>query len=506
MAIAKVNGLAKADIGKINGLEKADINKISGLTASFVQHAAIGAETTIASSTYDQLTPLVGYDTTNNRLLYVYRDSNHKGMHRVAKIDAAGAITASGTTGTLDMNYDQNNTDACLPMALLFNPFSELWQFVYIDGTRNYATTRSQGASYIMAAQTSLNTTGGYNDDITKSADVYISGASHEDCKMVYDDYSQTILFTWIQKSWSRQPIYTTSANTSDVGHKAMRSYLDSGTVTVHESPGWNNPWISTGTGGTHSDSSNGTADAHSTTCCVADSIDSVVLAVNQGRKGLIAAARKQTENSPTSGSAADWSAVQEFDSNNVTDIDVAWDESRSKGMLVWRDTSGHGAYHTFSVNSTETDTSHADWRKITLATGTNTNGSFHAASTNSPTIIYNPDGGSDPHFVVFFRDSGDGKLMLRKATMNDSDMTVTFGAEIEVTDYTVDEANTEISLGTTGTNGSQNLTTAKRHYSCVYVADDTPGIVITYKKSSGNDVMTRRVANLGTNYDQAAG
>jgi len=95
---------------------------------------------------------------------------------------------------------------------------------------------------------------------------------------------------------------------------------------------------------------------------------------------------------------------------------------------------------------------------------------------------------------------------MLRKATMSDSDMTVTFGAEIEVTDYTVDEANTEISLGTTGTNGSQNLTTAKRHYSCVYVADDTPGIVITYKKSSGNDVMTRRVANLGTNYDQAAG
>ena len=172
MAIAKVNGLAKADIGKINGLEKADINKISGLTASFVQHAAIGAETTIASSTYDQLTPLVGYDTTNNRLLYVYRDSNHKGMHRVAKIDAAGAITASGTTGTLDMNYDQNNTDACLPMALLFNPFSELWQFVYIDGTRNYATTRSKGASYNMAAKTSLNTTGVYNDDITKSSDV----------------------------------------------------------------------------------------------------------------------------------------------------------------------------------------------------------------------------------------------------------------------------------------------------------------------------------------------
>ena len=84
--------------------------------------------------------------------------------------------------------------------------------------------------------------------------------------------------------------------------------------------------------------------------------------------------------------------------------------------------------------------------------------------------------------------------------------LTVTFADAVEVTDYAVDEANTVISIGTTGTNGSQNMDTALRHYSCVYVPDDTPGIVITYKKSSGNDVMTRRVANLGTNYDQAAG
>ena len=513
MGIGKINHVAKASLGKVNHVVKASVGKVNNATADFVQIAAIGAETTIASGTYNQLTPLVGYDTTNNRLLYVYRQSDHKGRTRVAKIDAAGVITGSDTTGTLSMNYAHStpsparNEDACLPMSLLFNPFSELWQFCYIDGTRAWGTTRSQGASYIMAAQTSLNTTGGYNDDITKSVDVYISGASHEDGKMVYDDYSQTILFTWIQKSWSRQPIYSSSANTGDVENKGIRSLIDSGTVTVVEGPSWNHPWISTGTGGSHSDSSTGTADAHSTTCCVAGSIDSVVVAVNQGQNGLIAAARKQTENSPTTGYAADWSAVQEFDSTNVTDIDVAWDESRSKGMLVWRDTSGHGAYNTFSVNSAQTDTSHADWRKITLGSGTGTNGSFHGAATNSPTIIYNPDGGTAPHFVIFYRDDADSdKLKLIRATMSDSDLTVTLASDVEVTDYAVDEANTAISLGTTGTNGSQNMTTAIRKYSCVYVADDTPGIVITYKKSSGNDVMTRRVANLGTNYDQTAG
>ena len=111
------------------------------------------------------------------------------------------------------------------------------------------------------------------------------------------------------------------------------------------------------------------------------------------------------------------------------------------------------------------------------------------------------------PHILLFYRDDADSdKLKLIRATMSDSDLTVTLASDVEVTDYAVDEANTAISLGTTGTNGSQNMTTAIRKYSCVYVADDTPGIVITYKKSSGNDVMTRRVANLGTNYDQTAG
>ena len=506
--VESISGVAKASIESVSGVAAASVETISGVTGGLgVQHAAIGAETTIASSTADYLTPLVGYDTTNDRLLYMYRDSNETGRTRVAKIDAAGAITGSDTTGTLSMNYSSNTTDSCCPMAMIFSPNVELWTMYYIDGTRPYSQSKSQGASYIMAAQTSLNTTGGYNDTITKSADVYVSGGSFEEAKLIYDDYSQTILAAHIQGLWSRQPIFTTSANSSDVGHRGMRSYINSGTLTVAEGPGWNHPWISTGSGGSHSATSNGTADAHSVTCCVADSIDSVIVAVNQGRDAKIASGRKQSEDSPTSGSADDWGALVTFETDNVTDIDVAWDESRSKGMLVWKDTSGYGAYQTFSVNSTETDTTHADWRKITLGSGSDTNGTFYDGATDSPTIIYNPDGGTAPHFVVFYRDDADSdKLKLKKATMSDSDLTVTFADAVEVTDYAVDEANTVISIGTTGTNGSQNMDTALRHYSCVYVPDDTPGIVITYKKSSGNDVMTRRVANLGTNYDQAAG
>ena len=73
MAIAKVNGLAKADIGKINGLAKADINKISGLTASFVQHAAI--VTTSLDTSGDLYRPVMAYDTHNDKLVVFYQSA-----------------------------------------------------------------------------------------------------------------------------------------------------------------------------------------------------------------------------------------------------------------------------------------------------------------------------------------------------------------------------------------------------------------------------------------------
>ena len=94
MAIAKVNGLAKADIGKINGLAKADINKISGLTASFVQHAAI--VTTSLDTSGDLYRPVMAYDTHNDKLVVFYQSatsSTNVGKRRVGTVGADGAVT-----------------------------------------------------------------------------------------------------------------------------------------------------------------------------------------------------------------------------------------------------------------------------------------------------------------------------------------------------------------------------------------------------------------------------
>ena len=94
MAIAKVNGLAKADLSKINGLAKADINKISGLTASFEQYAAV-VNTSLGTSG-DTYRPVMAYDTHNDKLVVFYQSatsSTNVGKFRVGTVGADVAVS-----------------------------------------------------------------------------------------------------------------------------------------------------------------------------------------------------------------------------------------------------------------------------------------------------------------------------------------------------------------------------------------------------------------------------
>ena len=106
MAIAKVNGLAKADIGKINGLAKADINKISGLTASFVTFDSVatmgtGSSPTLRGPDSDEESgrggyrPVIAYDTNRDRVVVGWQDVDNENnpQLRVGKVANDGSVT-----------------------------------------------------------------------------------------------------------------------------------------------------------------------------------------------------------------------------------------------------------------------------------------------------------------------------------------------------------------------------------------------------------------------------
>ena len=136
MAIQKVSGVDKGSLQAVSGVAKTSIQAISGATASFEQHASIGAFTSVGESSYR---PVIAYDTAEDKVVCCYQavDDNHL-MAVVGTVAASGAISF-GTPVTVD---EGGTSTGGKPLSIAYNVRDADMYFHYniydTSGNNNY--------------------------------------------------------------------------------------------------------------------------------------------------------------------------------------------------------------------------------------------------------------------------------------------------------------------------------------------------------------------------------
>ena len=433
MAIAKVNGIAKADIAKINGIEKADINKISGLTASFVQHAAI--VTTSLGTSGDTYRPVMAYDTHNDKLVVFYQSATHStniGRFRVGTVGADGAVTwgsiaqwDAGQTSSSDNPRGIKPLFACFnssinKVVLGYNSAVASGNQTEYKAYARYGAISGSGGSATITMEPTSSSSG--------TSAGYWSGEGIERGQAVYHTKADKVIVHYEQPAWddhysSTEPvcqvrhlrIYGDDSAVNDIDVTGIVGAYSGGSVDTDS-----NPWDS-GSG-----SNNLQAWVGITYCA---SIERTIYATSDNGSLTLRCAR-------TGGG----STITEDLDNSETEIDVADGTQFQDGdLLVMRGTGSHEYMEVISVAGntiTVTERGLGSWNAYTHSNGDYINNYTHNlgadcvegfSDADDIQVAWDEDNNKG---VCIWTGNSDGHLRYHTFTVNTSTNAITFADE----------------------------------------------------------------------------
>ena len=434
MAIAKVNGIAKADIAKINGIEKADINKISGLTASFVQHAAI--VTTSLGTSGDTYRPVMAYDTHNDKLVVFYQSatsSTNVGKFRVGTVGADGAVTW-GSIAQWDAGQTSSgdNPRGIKPLFACFN--SSINKVVV--GYNSAVASGNQTEYKVYARYGAISGSGGSatitmepTSSSSGNSAGYWSGEGVERGQAVYHTKADKVIVHYEQPAWDDH--YSSTEPVNQVRH--LRIYGDDSAVNDIDVTGIvgaysggsvdtdSNPWDS-GSG-----ANNLQAWVGITYCA---SIERTIYATSDNGSLTLRCAR-------TGGG----STLTEDLDDSETEIDVADGTQFQDGdlLLMRKSSSEHEYMEVISVSSntlTVTERGLGSWNNYTHSNGDYINNYTHNlgadcvegfSDADDIQVAWDEDNNKG---VCIWTGNSDGHLRYHTFTVNTSTNAITFADE----------------------------------------------------------------------------
>jgi len=517
MAIAKINGLAKADIAKINGIEKADINKISGLTASFVQYAAVGAESGAGADYNTSYRPVMCYDTSTDRIVvaYQFRDSSDAEFalkYVVGTLSEDGSISW-GTPGTIDGGAttgtpSNGGTERKIvkPLCMEFNSNINKIQIAYIvyhpaqtTDHKFYTKVGTVTGGTTNTVAWAVSGDANSNNVLNNEAPIKARMAFNSAVNKMYIHYK------WVNESvgGSDEPENNVRELTSDT------STPDLDIVTLKRPDGSTqfHPWKD-GTGSLNQQDWTGIT--------FADSVDRMlVCTLSNDSSGGHPTGRMNVmlcDSSNNNIVAGDYNGGYGFtadeDGHSHEEAAIAWDENLDKFLWVFRDADDNnylkGIVGTLT-SDTQSGTSYANIKpSYPLGSPDNTETAITDVAVTGVNVIYNAAANAQHFIVSYVRNDTYDDIAFRTVTLNSSDNSFVVGAE---------------KVLHTGGSSSEakdwsNATYSPYSNDMAYCPDGTSGVLICYQyerdlgAGAGGQLTTyvRRLAALGTNYGQTAG
>lgn len=449
MAIAKVNGLPKASIGKINGLEKAEINKISALTASFVTFDSVatmgtGSSPTLRGPDSDEESgrggyrPVIAYDTNRDRVVVGWQDVGNENnpQLRVGKVANDGSVT----WGSI---HEPDGTNKGRFVDIEFNPNTNKIQMVWNrdHGTNDY---RGQGATFTIDADDGTDFLDGDTGTVNSLSG---SGSEIEYGTLAYDEDTASM--------YMHYNIGTTS-------------YVHQLTDACDDLPTFNSVPFNASNAQTYP------------TCTYAKSINRLLVAVNDANTGH---ANCVTLNAGDGDSqVVTWgsSTGYEFMASQCDYIDIAWDETVGKGLLVFRNGT-KGKYQIFTVDPD------SDANTIAFPSDAASAGEFEPGDVKGCSVTWNENEG---HFLIVYMDDADSdKYKLVKAEISADNNNVSLGSVLHFSDDS-------------GSRPAHSFNTKMNHTKTAYLPDTgAKGIMVAVIRDHYSDIDAYRLSAQGTDY-----
>ena len=447
MAVKKVNGEAKASIKKINGELVASINKLLADEAGFITFDSVatmgtGSSPTLRGPDSDEESgrggyrPVIAYDTNRDRVVVGWQDVDNENnpQLRVGKVANDGSVT----WGSI---HEPDGTNKGRFVDIEFNPNTNKIQMVWNrdHGTNDY---RGQGATFTIDADDGTDFLDGDTGTVNSLSG---SGSEIEYGTLAYDEDTASM--------YMHYNIGTTS-------------YVHQLTDACDDLPTFNSVPFNASNAQTYP------------TCTYAKSINRLLVAVNDANTGH---ANCVTLNAGDGDSqVVTWgnSTGYEFMASQCDYIDIAWDETVGKGLLVFRNGS-KGKYQIFTVDDSD--------NSIAFPSGGSSAGEFESEDVTGCSVTWNENEG---HFLITYLSvAGSYRGYLLKATVNSSDDSVAFGSARQFTDES-------------SSRPTHNFHTKQNHQKTAYLPDTgAKGIMVAVVRDHYSDIDAYRLSAQGTDY-----
>ena len=471
MAIQKISKIDKGDLENVSKIAKTSIQAISGVTASFEQHASIGAFTSVGETSYR---PVIAYDTAEDKVVCCYQavDDTHL-MAVVGTVAASGAITF-GTPVTVD---EGGTSTGGKPLAMSYHTRDGDVYFIYniydTSGNSNYKSYLKRGSvSGTSISFASADNMGGSATQNANSTYTTVRNSGEIVHVRIMDDdtSSEKIDFIAFSDDTDASLYDNVDPQPDNIQKYTNGSSPDPQDVGIT----WGNLH-----GGTNAVDRVFIAGRNSPSNTVTGQI---------GAYGMLSAA-----NVPITFSEGGWTDIPGYGAESDTEnYQVAWDEKLGKGVIVAQVSEGShdsaGYFWTFDVNTTTNN--------VTVNSGTNEHGylTSNSDTQKSINVIYNYDAG---HFVVMYHTEYDFRGV--SITLNSSDNTASVGSEF--TAYNGTGSSNEANV--------QPTSLSPDRIDLAYIPDGSPGVLYAaHRQVSGTTTChVGRLSAFGTtNYSQAAG
>ena len=452
MAIQKVSGVDKGSLQAVSGVAKTSIQAISGTTALFVTYDSVaemgtGSGTTIRgprsdeegdnypTSTEGGYRPVIAYDTNRDRVVVGWQDLNSPNNPQlcVGKVANDGSVT----WGSI---IEPHGTNKGRFIDIEFNPNTNKIQMMWNhdEGSDNYDP---YGATFTINDDDGTDFLDGDTGTITN-----FSGSEIEYGTMAYDEDTESMYICYKHGS-----------------NVKARQFLDDCSDIASFDP--DVPW-----------------DENNTqtypTCTYAKSINRLLVACNDANTGHANCITLNSGDGNAQTVTLGDDDGYEFMASQCDYIDIAWDETVGKGLLVFRNGSA-GKYQIFTVDDSD--------NSIAFPSGGSSAGTFESGDVKGCSVTWNENEG---HFLIIYIDDADSdKYKLVKATVNSSDDNVAFGSILHFSN-------------SSNSKPVHNFNTKMNHTKTAYLPDTgAKGIMVAVIRDHYSDIDAYRLSAQGTDY-----
>jgi len=447
MAIQKISNIDKGSIQAVEGIAKTSIEAMDGITASFVTFDSVatmgtGSSPTLrgpnsdAGGTLGGYRPVIAYDTNRDRVVVGWQDQLSPNNPQLC----IGTIANDGSV-TWGSIHEPDGTTRGRLVDIEFNPTTGDIQMVWNRdfGTNDY---RGQGATFTIDADDGTDFLDGDTGTINS-----LSGSEIEYGTLAYDEDTASMYMHY-------------NIGTTSYVHQLTDACDDLPTFDAV-------PW-------------NASNAQTYPTCTYAKSINRLLVAVNDADTGHANCVTLNAGDGDSQDVTWGSSTGYEFMASQCDYIDIAWDETVGKGLLVFRNGT-KGKYQIFTVDPD------SDANTIAFPSDTASAGEFEPGDVKGCSVTWNENEG---HFLIIYIDDADSdKFKLVKATINADDDDVVLGTVLHFSDDS-------------GSQAVHNFNTKMNHTKTAYLPDtEAKGIMVAVIRDNYSDIDAYRLSAQGTDY-----